>query len=127
MNNGKFPVHSNTFENGLYRDSNKLSQPKGTYWFLLNGLLESREGDTRMVTNEKGNEICIELPDGYILLGSTLLDDDSRVLYFVTDDGYGVIGLQEKCCEYKELVKSSCLKFNECNPIDSVFFYTRDD
>ena len=54
------PNHTNTFENGLYKDSHPLNQPQGTYRDLRNCHLISHDGNNYTVEDALGNKLIFE-------------------------------------------------------------------
>lgn len=120
MLDSSYPTSLQGFSAGMIKDTSRLNQPKDSYRFLLNGLLESKEGDVRMISNERGNVICAELPEGFRILGHRLLDNNDVVL-LLSDDTTSIIGIQSKDCTFTIMVKSSCLGFNSCYAIDAEF------
>lgn len=59
------PNHTNTFENGLYRDSHPLNQPQGTYRDLRNSHLISHDGNNYTVEDALGNKLIFDIPRRY--------------------------------------------------------------
>lgn len=111
----------NHFIKGMNRDTDKFKQPEGSYFFALNSVAESKEGNLGDIISEQGNKHCSKIPLGYTLIGNTLLDDKINVLYLAgTDDS--IIGLEDlRKCTFTILIKSSCLHFDPCVRIDSTF------
>ena len=116
----KFPTHTQFFTEGLITDTNRMHQPKNSYRFALNAILESIDGDIQTLNNELGNTICASIPDGYEIIGNVVLDTN-EVLLFLTDSTTSIIAIQTQGCKLIEYLKSTCLKFNTCYPVDSVF------
>lgn len=56
---------TNTFENGLHKDSNLLLQPKGTYRDMHNGMLVSYDGNHYVVELPKGTRVSFTIPPIY--------------------------------------------------------------
>ena len=111
------------FNKGLYTDTNEEFQPDGTYRFVLNGVLESFNGDKGSVTNELGNEVCFSLPEqysSYKLIGACLLADN-RIVLFLTNDVNSIIGIQNSDCSFDILISTDCLAFDSSKPVDCLF------
>jgi hypothetical protein len=107
------------FTVGLSTDTTPLNQPKGSYRFALNSVMESREGTLGTISNEEGNVNCGEFPDGYYPIGDTILTNND-ILYFLRDDeGNSEIGLKSSNCQYTTIINNPCLNFN--NQIESTF------
>ena len=56
---------TNTFENGLHKDSNLILQPKGTYRDMHNGMLVSYDGNHYVVELPKGTRVSFTIPPIY--------------------------------------------------------------
>jgi len=52
---------TNTFENGLHKDSNILLQPPGTYRDMQNGMLVSYDGNHYVVELPKGTRVSFTI------------------------------------------------------------------
>ena len=111
------------FNKGMSQDTNEEFQPDGSYRFMLNGILESSDGDKGSVINELGNKVCFTLPEMYTeanLLGACLLSDNRIVLFF-KDNNTSIIGIQNTDCTFDVLIATDCLDFNDAKPIDCIF------
>ena len=94
---------------GINKDTDpKFLQPSN-YTFALNSIQVSDEDIGINNITEPGNTLCFTLPEGEVLIGSIILNDDSVVL-FATDDDKSKIYLQ-KDCEITTLVNQNCLYF----------------
>jgi len=90
---------------------------------MLNGILESINGDKGSITNELGNQECFTLPEiynNYILIGACLLTDN-RIVLFLTNDSNSIIGIQNTDCTFDVLIDTACLNFDSSKPIDCLF------
>lgn len=56
---------TNTFENGLSKDSNILLQPRGTYRDMNNGMLVSYDGNDYVIELPKGTKVSFTIPAIY--------------------------------------------------------------
>lgn len=112
----------NVIRKGLFTDTSKEQQPKGTYPFALNAIDESSEGDMLSLSNENSNFNCADIPDSYNLIGSSYLENNTNILFFVDEDtNNSIIATLDKTCKFTELVVSSCLGFSLSNQIESTF------
>lgn len=111
-----FTKSPQTINKGLFADNTERFQPKETYRFALNAVLESESGNYGSVINERSNEPCAAIPEGYTVVGTIPLFDDDFVVFLAgaTDS---IIALQDNCCVLTTLIKSSCLGFDSCNPV----------
>lgn len=116
----KKPIQLNK---GMFKDTNEEFQPQGTYQFMLNGVLESEDGEKSSLINELGTELCFDISatyQNYSLIGACLLPDN-RIVLFLTNNTVSIIGIQNINCEFEELIVSECLNFQDCKPIDCIF------
>lgn len=111
----------NSFTGGLNLDVDIKHQPKDTYRFLLNGVIESSEGNLGAISNELGNTYCFEAPDGMTVIGHVSMDNDDIVI-FSTDNNSSEIGVfNTNTCKYVTYIDASCLNFSTKNPVYALF------
>jgi len=114
-------VHLSNVSSGLSLDTKLKYQPESTSPFILNGVLESTDGDYPTITNEKGTAFCNSVKAGYTIIGAQQLNGDD-ILIFSTDNTYSEIGLlNQVSCNYTTLVNATCLNFSSKNRIKSLF------
>lgn len=102
---------------GLSLDTKPFAQPKGTYPFALNAVLETKEGDITAIANELGNELCIELEPGFQIVGHSLTDTDDIVIV-ATDNTTTIIATYNPdLCTYEEHIRTTCLGYTTANPV----------
>jgi len=73
----------NSFQKGMNSDFDKSLQPKNTSSFILNGNLETKEGDSYSLSNDKGNQTSVDLTDlgeGLIIIGQCNIGNNERFL-----------------------------------------------
>ena len=104
---------------GMITDTDPLDQPKESYRFSLNAVNETREGDRNTLSNERSNEECWSLPDGYLPIGKIYTKDNSLII-FSTDGTNSEIGIVRNCT-YSLLINSQCLNFQITNQIEAVY------
>lgn len=97
--------------NVISTDTSLSNQPEGTYRFGLNIVTESKDGDLGFSTNEKGNSICVGIPEKYVIVGNIPLLNNESILFLASETEPSIIGKQTKDCKFEVLVKSSCLSF----------------
>src|SRR4030067_1488931 len=118
--------HASKPVTGIHTDFTPKDQPENTYRFALNAIDETSQGDSSSISNEESNEICAELPDGYIPIGKSYIGD-GEVALFLSDEvnGNSEIGILKKDCTYKTYVNDSAqvdkLNFKVINQIDAVY------
>ena len=117
---------SRDLNKGMVKQPNPLFNPESTYYYALNAMLGSREGDTGSLTNEEGNKICVQLPSlSSVLIGHVLLDNNKSIL-FVVDDNYSyIIEFDPDTCMLNTLIKSGCLNFKSYKQIDALYRMVR--
>lgn len=109
------------FTKGMYRDVHPRNQIESTYTDALNSVLYTDKGQMTTISTEKGNEICVSLPDGYTDIGSINTDSD-EIIIFLTNNAISKISIYNpEFCTYKEIISSSCLNFSKEHPIHGVF------
>ncbi len=102
---------TNTFNGGINRHYNPISQPKDTYRDARNIL---RRGDGSILL-EKGLQVINSLPVNYTIVGSYVLEDE--VIYFLNSGSQSEIGVF-KDNTYTPILNSNELNFNISSPID---------
>lgn len=113
---------SNQFTKGLNQDINPKFQEEGTYRFALNAVLETEFGEQPSVSNELGNELCGEWPEGKIPIGHTLMDNNEVFLALYDPAGEHEVGiLNSSSCTYSTLSIDSCWNFSDKYPVNMLF------
>ncbi len=106
---------------GIWLDSSPLDQPKGTYTMAWNAINETIDGHSNFISNEKSNNVCTVLPEGYRPIGDVYITD-SKVVIFSTNNVLSEIGiLDTDTCEYTTQVNTECLGFSLNNQIDVIY------
>lgn len=104
---------------GLRTDHLPIDQPKQSARFVLNGVLDSPDGDVMNYQNELGTELSHLLPDGYKPVGKINLPDND-VAIFSTDGTNSEIGIFN-AGTYTAIVNTPCLNFNTNHLIKGVY------
>lgn len=112
---------------GLNTDYSPINQPKGTYKYALNAVLESNEGDIFQLSNEEANVFVASLKDDYKIIGTVYIGDDETVI-FSTNNIHSEIGIfnsknnfyTEWCNDTDSPLKYK-LNFNTEYPIQAVY------
>jgi len=106
---------------GLNTDSSPTDQPKGTYRYAKNSVLESVEGDIGFLSNELGSEVCALFPVGYVPIGKTYMSGGEVAIFLAKLDGtLSEIGILTKNCVYTTHVNFD-LGFKVNKQIDATF------
>ena len=104
---------------GMVTDLDPLDQPKESYRYALNSVGETREGDRNIISNERSNEACWELPEGYLPIGKIYTKDNTLVI-FSTNGTSSEIGTVRNC-DYNTVINSDCLNFSIEHQIEAVY------
>ena len=110
----------NTANTGLNLDLTVNQIPKGALTYALNASLENFGASSVNYQNEPGNELCLNFPDGYQLIGEHSIYEKNKHIFFLANPttGDSEIGYMENNdCVYRTLVNAPCLNFNIDNPI----------
>ena len=108
---------------GLNMDQSVNQIKPGTLTYALNAAVENFDANSVNYQNEPGNELCITFPDGYSLIGSHLISEKNKNIFFLANPltGQSEIGyMDNNDCIYKTLVNAVCLNFNVDYPIHKV-------
>jgi hypothetical protein len=118
--------HASKPVKGIHTDFTPKDQPENTYRFALNAVDETSQGDSSSISNEESNEICADLPEGYIPIGKCYIGD-GEVALFLSDEANGdsEIGILKKDCTYETYVNDSAqvekLNFKVIHQIDTTY------
>jgi hypothetical protein len=117
---GNIKQELNSANIGLNLD-NTLNQIKqGTLTYALNAALENFDSSSVNYQNEQGNELCLQFPEEYVLIGTHFINEQSKHIFFLTNPNTGdsEIGyMDNNDCVYNTLVSALCLNFNVDHPI----------
>lgn len=102
---------------GLRTDHLPAEQPESSARLVLNGVLDSPDGDMMNYQNELGTELSTVL--SYTPIGTINLTDNN-VVVFSTDNTTSEIGIFNKGT-YTAIVTTVCLGFNKSNLIKGEF------
>lgn len=123
----EFNVH--TLNKGMVTDVSPLLQPKGTYRYALNSVLETEEGDVGFISNEQSNEEYLNITEGFILIGKCYMVDNETCLFSVNPTtGVSEIGVMNDRGEYKVYVNDEStpvgdqrLNFSQAHQIQATY------
>jgi uncharacterized protein (TIGR02145 family) len=108
---------------GLNMDQSVNQIKPGTLTYALNAAVENFDANSVNYQNEPGNELCINFPEGYSLIGSHLISEKNKNIFFLANSltGQSEIGyMDNNDCIYRKLVNANCLNFNLDYPIHKV-------
>lgn len=107
---------------GLNLDVQPDKQEKSTYRFALNTITDSIDGSRQAVSTEPGNLECLELDEGFVVIGSIYINDGDTVLILYKADGdITQIGIMSDECQYTKFIESDCFTLNECYQVKGEF------
>lgn len=105
---------------GLNLDSTLNQVQKGRLTYALNAVIENFDGQSVNYQNELGNELCFELPTGYILNGKYYIPELTKQILFLVNPttGDSEVGyMDNNDCIYKSYINDPCLGFDPNFPI----------
>jgi hypothetical protein len=111
---------SNVANTGLNMDQTVNQVSKGQLTYALNAAVENFDATSVNYQNEPGNELCLEFPQGYHLIGEHFINEQNKHIFFLTnpETGESEIGYMENDdCVYRTYINANCLNFNIDNPI----------
>lgn len=116
-------INENVASVGMDMDSslNKIDPGKVTY--ALNAVVENFDSNSTSYQNELGNELCVKIPDGFLVLGTHFITEQNKILFFLVNEETkeSEIGFSLSLeCKYIKLVNNSCLNFSIDFPIHKV-------
>lgn len=113
-------IESNTAQGGMNLDQSVSQISKGKLTYALNAAIENYDGNSVNYQNEPGNELCLEFPEGYQLIGKHFINEQNKHIFFLANPvtGGSEIGyMQNNDCVYRKLINADCLNFNIDFPI----------
>ena len=108
---------------GLNLDASIAQIGEGSLTYALNAAMESFDSTSINYQNEPGNELCLNFPDGYKLIGDHFIPEKRKNIFFLVnpDTEQSEIGyMDNNDCQYKTLINAPCLNFNIKHPIPKV-------
>jgi hypothetical protein len=117
---GNIKQELNSANIGLNLDNTVNQIKQGTLTYALNAALENFDSSSVNYQNEQGNELCVQFPQEYVLIGTHFINEQSKHIFFITNPNTGdsEIGyMDNNDCIYHTLVNALCLNFNTDNPI----------
>ena len=105
---------------GLNLDQSVNQIPKGALTYALNASVENFDSDSVNYQNEPGNELCLDFPTNFHLIGTHFIAEQNKHIFFLTnpETGDSQIGyMDNNDCIYRVYVSSKCLGFNIHYPI----------
>ena len=122
-NQGNIKIEYNTATTGMNMDNSVNQVPKGMLTYALNAAVENFDSNSVNYQNEPGNELCLEFPMGYQLIGTHFINEKNKHIFFLanSDTSESQIGYMENNdCIYRPLIDAPCLNFNIHYPIHKI-------
>ena len=111
---------NNAAVSGLNMDQTLNQVKKGQLTYALNAAVENFDATGVNYQNEPANELCVNFPDGFILIGSHFINEKNKHIFFLIhpETGESEIGyMDNNDCIYKTYINAPCLNFNINHPI----------
>lgn len=110
----------NSAISGLNMDQSVNQVEKGKLTYALNASVENFDSDSVNYQNEPGNELCLNFPTNYHLIGTHFIGEQNKHIFFLTNPetedsqiGY----MDNNDCVYRVYVSAKCLGFDIKYPI----------
>ncbi len=103
---------NNVARTGLNMDQSVNQVQKGQLTYALNAAVENFDSNSVNYQNEPGNELCLEFPEGYHLIGTHLINEQNKHIFFLTnpETGASEIGyMDNNDCVYRTYISGNCL------------------
>ena len=113
----------NTATTGLNLDQSVSQIPKGKLSYALNAAVENFDANSVNYQNESGNELCLQFPTDYQLIGKHLIAEKNKHIFFLANPitGNSQIGyMDNNDCIYRIYIEAPCLNFNIHYPIPKI-------
>lgn len=111
---------------GLKKSIHKSMLKDGEYHHLKNGITSSFEGDMPFIQNAPSNIECLQLPTGFVLIGSKFVKEKNFHIIFIVNPttGSSQIGyFNSENCSYSVVIDDTCLGFDINHPIKATYQY----
>src|SRR6476620_2713400 len=112
-------LRNNSANIGLNTNSIPLQIKPGELTHAMNAVVAGFDGNSVTYQNEQANELCVELPDGYTVIGRKVVQDKNIILFFLVGAQDSQIGIVEDCT-FRTFIKAPCLNFSIDHPIKKV-------
>ena len=72
-------------QTGLNMDLTPSQVKPGMLTYALNASLENYDTNSINYQNESGNELCLSFPEGFLLIGTYFISEETRHVFFITN------------------------------------------
>lgn len=120
---GNIRLNPSVARTGLNLDSSINQVGPGRLTYALNAAVENFDSSSVNYQNEPGNELCLDFPSGYKLIGSHFIPEKRKNIFFLANPSTGgsEIGFMDNNdCQYQTLVNAPCLNFDVNHPIPKI-------
>jgi len=120
---GNITHEGNVARTGLNMDSSANQVQQGQLTYALNASVENFDSNSVNYQNEPGNELCLNFPEEFNIIGTHFINEKNKHVFFLTNPNTGAseIGyMDNNDCVYRKYVSGTCLNFNIDNPIHKV-------
>jgi hypothetical protein len=122
-NKGNIISHINAAQTGLNMDNSLGQVPRGKLTYALNANVENFDSNSVNYQNEEGNELCLNFPSGYQIIGNHFIAEKNKHIFFLVNGltGGSEIGYMiNNDCQYLTFLNLPCLNFKLNYPIQKV-------
>jgi hypothetical protein len=119
-NQSNIKLEYNQGNTGINMDNTVNQVAKGTLTYALNASVENFDANSVNYQNEPGNELCVDFPTNYQLVGTHFISEKNKHIFFLANpqEGKSEIGcMNNNDCKYITIVNADCLNFNTRYPI----------
>jgi hypothetical protein len=116
-------INYNAAQTGIDMDKTLGQITKGKLTYALNANIENFDSNSVNYQNEEGNELCLEFPDGYVLIGKHFIQEESKHVFFLvnpTTNASQIGYMVNNDCVYHTLLSLSCLNFDIDYPVHKI-------
>lgn len=111
---------NNAAVSGLNMDQTLNQVKKGQLTYALNAAVENFDASGVNYQNEPANELCLNFPDGFVLIGTHFINEKNKHIFFLKhpETGESEIGyMDNNDCIYRTYINAACLNFDINHPI----------
>ena len=117
---GNVKPEYNNATTGLNLDQTVNQIPKGKLTYALNASVENFDSNSVNYQNEPGNELCLNFPTNYHLIGEHFIAEQNKHIFFLANPetkGSQIGYMDNNDCVYRIYIDAPCLAFNIDYPI----------
>ena len=114
---------NNVAVGGMILNRSVSQIPKGFLSYGLNAVVENLGGEGVQYQNELGNELCLEFPTGYQLIGHHFISELNKHIFMLANPetaGSEIGYMDNNDCVYRKYINADCLGFSIHHPIPKI-------